>query len=83
MLISTASMHSTPWRYAGASGSRDAVAVVGQDDELEPGARRRRGDVIDGARPIRTASVDVDRSADRRGTCADAGRMRAAGGIMV
>ena len=36
VLISTASMQSTPWRYAGGSGGAGAVAMIGQDDERSP-----------------------------------------------
>ena len=56
-------MTSTPWRYDGALRRPRAVAVVGDDDELQSGARRRGGDVIDRAGTIRTPGVDVDGAA--------------------
>ena len=61
-------------------GLAHAVSVVSQDDELESGARCRSGDVIDGAGPIRTARVDVNRATNRRhlGGCAAGGARREA-----
>ena len=42
-----------------------AVAVIGEDDEREAGARRCSGDLIDGAGPVRTPRVHVERPTHR------------------
>ena len=39
-------------RYAGGVGRARGVAVVGEDDEREPGARGRRGDLVERARAV-------------------------------
>ena len=40
-----------------------AVAVIGDDDELQAGAGRRGGDLVDGAAAVRARRVDVDDAA--------------------
>ena len=49
----------------GASGDARAVAVVGEDDELQPGPRRRGGDLVDACRCRRSVGVHVIRAAHR------------------
>src|SRR4029450_7389458 len=46
-----------------------AVTVIGEDHEVESGSRRRTGDVIDRARPIRTSCVNVNCAAHRSAQC--------------
>ena len=53
--------------------SRVAVAVVGEDDELESGARGRRGDVLGRAAAVGALGMDV------KGARHDADRRQAAG----
>jgi hypothetical protein len=44
-----------------------AIAVIGEDDEGEAGTRRRSGDLIDSAGPVRAPRVHVKRPAHRSG----------------
>ena len=65
MLISTPSRQSTPERYAGGSGWRVRVAVIGEDDELQSGARGGRRDLVGAAQAVGSVGVDVEDAGDR------------------
>ena len=59
VVTSTASMQSTPPRYDGGSGSRVAVAVIREDDELQAGTRGGCRNLIGGAGAVRLPAVHV------------------------
>ena len=64
VLTSTPSTHSTPWMYSGGSGAC-AVAVVGEDREVQAGVRRGERDPLAIESSVRLNRVDVKGATQR------------------